>query len=120
MLQWVSGTVFISTAFAILGLTWQIKELNSLFLFLSVSFSLYIIWLVIQGRYQDYVNIILDRIWKLEGLMCLNLHLQIKQQDDRELKKKPIRHSLKRMHYWTHYIMPIFLGFLWIFRVVFT
>ena len=119
-LQWISGTVFISTAFAIIGLTWEVRELLALCLFATLSFSLYTIWAIIQGRYQDYVKIILDRIWKLERLMCLDLHLQIKRQDEVELQRNPIRHSLKKVRNLIRYVMPSFLVLLWVLKAILT
>lgn len=116
-LQWISGTVFISTAFVILGLTGEIREPLVLCFFAVVSFSLYTIWAIILRRYQDYVKIALERIGELEKLMCLDLHLRIKRQDEAGLLRNPVRHSLKRMHYFTRWVMPLFLVLLWALRV---
>jgi len=79
-LQWISGTVFISASFAILGLTWEIKELHLLFLFFLISVFLYVIWAIIQKRYQDFVEVARDRMLELEKMMGLDLHLKIKKE----------------------------------------
>ena len=119
-LQWVSGTIFISMAFGILGLTWEVRNPIALLFFMTVSLVLYFLWFAIQIRYQDFAETARDRIWKLEEQMGLNLHLQIKEEDEERKSKKPIRYTLKRMHYMTRYIIPLSLGILWVLRILFS
>ena len=116
-LQWVSGTVFIPAAFAILGLTWEVKECITLVFFAFLSIWLYAVWYVIQHRYQDFVDVAQKRIWELEKRACLHLHLQIKQKDIERMKEKPISTTLRKMSNFSLYVMPISLVVLWVARI---
>ena len=96
--SWIAVSIFFSTAFAILGLTWQVEELTVLIHFAAISMGLYIIGLLIAKRFWFYCDEILERIWKLERQMGLDLHLLIKRKDEEATLKSPILHSLGKLH----------------------
>ena len=115
--SWIAGSIFFSAAFAIVGLTWEVRELLLLITFAITSMGLYMIGFLIGERLQFYVDRILERIWELERQMGLNLHLLIKRKDEEATLKSPILHSLGKLRYLKRLILLVLLLF-WVLRIV--
>jgi hypothetical protein len=115
---WIVETIFFSVAFAILGLSWEVRDLALLSIVAVASIGLFMFGLLIGARYTFYMDVILKRILELEKQMGLNLHFLIKSKDEEKALKSPILHSLKKLKY-LNIILLVFLMFLWVLRIFF-
>jgi len=114
---WMANSIFVSAAYAVLGLTWEVTDVALLILFAMTSMGLSIIGFLAVKRLYFYGNTILDRIWQLEKQMGLNLHLLIKRKDEEATLKSPILHSLKKLRT-VDLIIRVVLLLLWVLRIV--
>jgi hypothetical protein len=113
---WIVEAVSFSVAFAILGLSWAVKQWALLSILAAVSIGLISFGFLIRLGNTFYMDLILKRIRELERQMGLNLHLMIKSKDEEAALKSPILYSLRKLKYLT-IILLVFLVFLWGLRV---
>ena len=118
----MAGSIFISMAFTIFGISFTIQSpsLIALVMMGISSVMLYLIYLAFNERYGKIRHkVIFPMLQKFEQEnMTMKFHTEISLYDKEMKKYGRINHIIHRIRFWNYFSL-VALMTLWIFRIIF-